>query len=525
MTETDHTNDTTDGAGALFDTGKVLAAFGLDHVHSGTYTDSLGWGAVEDRPVIEAVCPADGETVGRIAASDAGDYERVVAAAVETQKKWRMVPPPRRGEFVRRIGQLIEENIDGLAAVVSLDTGKSTMEAKGELREAVDMSTLAAGQARMMYGFTQQSQRAEHRMYDQWLPLGVIGLISAYNFPAAVWAQNGFLSAIAGNTVVWKPSPKVPLTAIAVQKLVNQAAAEMGCEGVFSLFIPADNTVAERLVADTRVAMISFTGSTGVGRKVAEIVGSTLGRRYQLECSGNNGCIVDETADLELAAKALTFGVVGTTGQRCTSTRRIIAHRSIAEELVGLLKKSFEQIAIGDPRDPDTVVGPLIDAQAVEDYRGVLARAELDGATVVYGGRVLDRPGLYVEPTIVTGVEPHFEIARSETFVPIVSVLVYDDLDEAIEIHNGVAQGLASGMHSTDLNHIETFLSARGSDCGIVRVNMGTTGADVGAAFGGEKETGGGRTAGSTAWQGFMRRQSVCVNWGGTSAWDSRIDL
>ncbi|MEU9094981.1 aldehyde dehydrogenase family protein [Streptomyces sp. NPDC048428] len=509
----------------LFDSEKVLAEFGLDQVHSGSYADSLGWGTVEGRPVIEASCPADGETVGRVAASDAEDYELIVAAAVGTQERWRMVPPPRRGEFVRRIGQLIEENIDSLAAVVSLDTGKSTMEARGELREAVDMSTLAAGQARMMYGSTQQSQRAEHRMYDQWLPLGVVGLISAYNFPAAVWAQNGFLSAIAGNTVIWKPSPKVPLTAIALQKLVNKAAAELGCEGVFSLFIPADDAVAEKLIADTRVAMVSFTGSTGVGRKVADIVGSTLGRRYQLECSGNNGCIVDETADLQLAAKALTFGVVGTTGQRCTSTRRVIAHVSIADELVGLMKKAFDQITIGDPREKDTVVGPLIDRRAVEDYREVLAGAEREGASVVYGGRVIDRPGLYVEPAIVTGVEPHFAIAQSETFAPIVSVLAYEDLDEAIAIHNGVAQGLASGMHSTDLTHIETFLSARGSDCGIVRINMGTTGADVGAAFGGDKETGGGRTAGSGAWQGFMRRQSVCVNWGGTSAWDSRIDL
>lgn len=511
--------------GKVFDTAEVLAAFGLDRVHSGTYTDSLGWGTAEGKPVVEAVCPADGEVVGRVAASDERDYEAVVAAAVATQQTWRMVPAPRRGEFVRRIGQLVEENIDSLAAVVCLDTGKSTMEAKGELREVVDMSVLAAGQARMMYGFTQQSQRAEHRMYDQWLPLGVVGLISAYNFPAAVWAQNGFLSAIAGNTVVWKPSPKVPLTAIAMQKLVNTAAAELGCEGVFSLLIPQDNAVAERLLSDTRIAMISFTGSTAVGRKVADIVGSTLGRRYQLECSGNNGCIVDETADLQLAAKALTFGVLGTTGQRCTSTRRVIAHESIAEELVALMKTAFDRIAIGDPRDEDTVVGPLIDRQAVADYQRVLAGAQRDGATVVYGGKPIDRPGLYVEPAIVTGVEPHFDIAQSETFAPIVSVLTYRDLDEAIAIHNGVAQGLASGMHSTNLTNIETFLSARGSDCGIVRINMGTTGADVGSAFGGEKETGGGRTAGSDAWKGFMRRQSVCVNWGGTSAWDNRIEF
>lgn len=510
---------------ALFNTTEALGQYDLDAVHSGTYSDGTGWGSTSNRELIQAECPADGRTVGHVAASDAADFEKVIAGSVATQKTWRTVPAPRRGEFIRRIGQLVEEHIHSLAAIVCLDTGKSIMEAKGELREVIDMSTLAAGQARMLYGNTQQSQRPEHRMYDQWLPLGVVGIISAYNFPAAVWAQNGFLSVIAGNTVIWKPSPKVPLTAIAIQKLVNQAAAELGCEGVFSLLIPKDNDVAEQLISDSRIALVSFTGSTSVGKKVAGIVGATLGRRYQLECSGNNGCIVDETADLELAAKALTFGVVGTTGQRCTSTRRVIAHSSIVNELVELMKQSFDQIKVGDPREPDAVVGPLIDATAVEDYRKALASAQRQGGTVAYGGNVIDRPGLYVEPAIVIGVQPHFEIAQDETFAPIVSVLTYDTLEEAIEIHNGVAQGLASGMHSTNLTNIETFLSARGSDCGIVRINMGTTGADVGAAFGGEKETGGGRTAGSDAWKGFMRLQSVCVNWGGTSAWDNRINL
>lgn len=509
----------------MFDTQTTLKAFDLDELHSGTYTDAIGWGATKGRDVIEHVCPADGETAGRIAASTAEDYEAIITASAKTQKKWRMVPAPRRGEFVRRIGQLVEENLDALAALVCLDTGKSVMEAKGELREVIDMATLAAGQARMLYGFTQQSQRPEHRMYDQWLPLGVVGIISAYNFPAAVWAQNGFLSVIGGNTVIWKPSPKVPLTAVGLQTVVNQAAKEMGCEGVFSLFCPADNDVAELLVADKRVALISFTGSTGVGKHVADIVGSTLGRRYMLECSGNNGCIVDETADLPLAAKAITFGAVGTTGQRCTSTRRVIVHESVAHELVELLKEAFAQVRIGDPREADTLVGPLIDAGAVEQYRDVVAKAVEQGATVVFGGNVMDRPGRYVEACLLTGVKPDFECAQEETFAPIVSVLTYSTLAEAIEIHNGVAQGLASGIHSTNLTNIETFLSAAGSDCGIVRVNMGTTGADVGSAFGGEKETGGGRTAGSDAWKGYMRRQSVCVNWGPTSAWDNRITL
>ena len=509
----------------MLDIQSALERFGLDQLHSGTYADGAGWGPTEDRPVIKHVCPSDGEAVGRIAGSSAADFDRVLDTAVTAQATWRTVPAPRRGELVRRIGLLVEENMDDLAALVCLDTGKSVMEARGELQEVVDMATLAAGQARMLYGFTQQSQRAEHRMYDQWLPLGVVGIISAYNFPAAVWAQNGFLSAIAGNTVIWKPSPKVPLTAVGLQKLVNQASRELGHEGVFSLFLPAANETAELLVKDPDVALVSFTGSTTVGKKVAQVVGSTLGRRYMLECSGNNGCIVDETADLELAAKAITFGALGTTGQRCTSTRRLIVHESVVDELLELLKQAFDQVRIGDFRDPATLVGPLIDAAAVDQYRSVVERAVAQGATVAYGGDVIERPGQYVEPCLLTDVKPDFEVAQEETFAPIVSVLTYSTLDEAIEIHNGVAQGLASGIHSTNLMNIERFLSASGSDCGIVRVNMGTTGADVGSAFGGEKETGGGRTAGSDAWKGYMRRQSACINWGGTSAWDNRVDL
>lgn len=509
----------------MIDIDAALRRFNLDEVHSGTFAAGEGWGPVVGRDLIEHVSPADGEQVGRIAGSTASDYERVIEVATETQRTWARVPAPRRGELVRRIGHLVAENMDDLVALVCLDTGKSTMEARGELQEVIDMANLAAGQSRMMYGNTQQSQRVDHRMYDQWLPLGVVGVISAYNFPAAVWAQNGFLSAIGGNTVIWKPSPKVPLTAIALQQLTNQAADELGLPGVFSLFLPTDNEVAELLVADTRVALVSFTGSTGVGKRVADIVSKTLGRRHLLECSGNNGCIVDETADLALAARAITFGVLGTTGQRCTSTRRLIVHESVVDELVALLQQSFAQVRIGDFRDPDTLVGPLIDRAAVEQYEKVVAQAVAQGATVSYGGNVIDRPGQYVEACLLTDVKPDFEVAQQETFAPIVSVLTYSTLDEAIEIHNGVAQGLASGMHSTNLSNIERFVSSTGSDCGIVRINMGTTGADVGAAFGGEKETGGGRTAGSDAWKGYVRRQSVCVNWGGTSAWDNRIDV
>jgi aldehyde dehydrogenase (NAD+) len=507
----------------MFDIGKVLSNFGFRSPQPGTGFGDGEWG--NGGPAFDAVNPADETVTAKIASSTAEDYERLARDALEAHQRWRMVPPPRRGELVARIGSLIEQHMDGVAALVALDTGKSMMEAKGEVRECIDMAAMAAGQSRMLYGFTQQSQRAKHRMYDQWLPLGVVGVISAYNFPAAVWAQNGFLAAIGGNTVIWKPSPKVPLTAIGIQHLCNQAMKELGQPGVFSLFVPQDNAVAERLIADKRVAMISFTGSTGVGRKVAQIVGATLGRRYMLECSGNNGCIIDETADLKLAARSITFGAVGTTGQRCTSTRRVIAHRSVEKELVGLLKRSFEQIKVGDPRQPDTVVGPLVDRAAVGHFEAAVRDAVAMGGVVACGGKRIDRPGYYVEATLITSVKPEWPCVQHETFAPIVWVMPYDDLEEAIRIHNAVPQGLASGIHSTNLANIELFLSAAGSDCGIAKVNMGTTGADIGAAFGGEKETGGGRTAGSDAWKGYMRRQSVCINWGGESPWDQRIKL
>jgi aldehyde dehydrogenase (NAD+) len=509
----------------MFDAQEVLAKFKIGAVHPGAYWSAEGWSAIDGRALFDAVNPADGTVIVKIAGASAGDYDQIATRSVETQRGWRMVPAPRRGELVARIGELVAEHIEDLAAIVSLDTGKSLMESRGELREVIDMAVMAAGQSRMLHGFTQQSQRPKHRMYDQWLPLGVAGIISAYNFPAAVWAQNGFLAAIGGNTVIWKPSPKVPLTAIAIQCLCNVAMDEMAQPGVFSLFIPEDNVTAELLLADSRVAFISFTGSSAVGRKVANIVGSQLGRRYMLECSGNNGCIVDETADLELAARSITFGVVGTTGQRCTSTRRVIVQRQVSDKLLSLLQRSFAQIKIGDPRELDTVVGPLVDSAAIKDFHRAIEQALGSGGKIAYGGKRIDRPGYYVEPTLITGVAPRAPCVQHETFAPIVYVMEYDDLDEAIAIHNGVAQGLASGIHSTNLYNIELFLSAVGSDCGIAKVNMGTTGADIGAAFGGEKETGGGRTAGSDAWKGYMRRQSVCINWSGESPWDKRISF
>ncbi|MGF7111582.1 aldehyde dehydrogenase (NAD+) [Pseudomonas laurylsulfatiphila] len=496
----------------------VFTELFLQSINPGAHDSQNGWSSPHGQ-LFDVINPATEQLLAQVIAATADDLERVTQTAYDAQRRWRMVPAPRRGELVSRIGELCKQHHAALAAVVALETGKSLAEAMGEVREVIDMAVLAAGQSRMLYGFTQQSQRTNHRMYDQWLPLGVVGIISAYNFPAAVWAQNGFLSAIGGNTVIWKPSPKVPLTALALQHLCDIAMNELGQPGVFSLAIPHDNDVAERLVRDTRVALISFTGSSNVGRKVAQIVGSTLGRRSLLECSGNNGCIVDETADLKLAAAAIAFGAVGTSGQRCTSTRRVIAHNSISAELVELLKQAYGRIRVGDPAVAGNLVGPLVDRAAAEHFERSVAEAVSLGGQIAFGGKRMDCPGYFVEPTIITHARNEWHCVQEETFAPLIYVIDYDDLDQAIELHNGVVQGLASGIHSSNLGNIERFLSASGSDCGIAKVNMGTTGADVGAAFGGEKETGGGRTAGSDAWKGYMRRQSVCINWGSDTPW------
>lgn len=508
----------------MFDIHAVLAGLGLTAEHPGSHSSATGWiGSGTTR--LSAVNPSTGEVTTTLGAATPADYERITQAALDAHRTWRMVPAPRRGELVTRIGELCAEHHDLLGRIVSIDTGKSVAEGKSEVKEVIDMARLAAGQSRMLYGHTQQSQRSRHRMYDQWLPLGVVGIISAYNFPAAVWAQNGFLSAIGGNTVIWKPSPKVPLAAVALQRLTERAMQELGMPGVFSLYLPENDAAAARLVEDHRIAMISFTGSTRVGKWVAATVGQTLGRRYMLECSGNNGCIVDETADLNLAARSVTFGVVGTTGQRCTSTRRVIVQRGVAQAFTAKLIRCFEQIKVGDPREAGALVGPLIDQAAVGHFEEAVAQARQLGGRVVFGGRRMHRPGWFVEPTIITNARNEWPCLQHETFAPIVYVVEYDRFDDALAMHNGVAQGLASGIHSTHIHNIERFLSAEGSDCGIAKVNMGTTGADVGAAFGGEKETGGGRTAGSDAWQGYMRRQSVCINWGGESPWDQLLEL
>jgi aldehyde dehydrogenase (NAD+) len=426
--------------------------------------------------------------------------------------QWRSVPAPRRGELVRLIGERLRRHKDALGTLVSLETGKIKQEGDGEVQEMIDIADFAVGQSRMLYGLTMHSERPRHRMYEQWHPLGVVGVVTAFNFPVAVWAWNAFIAAVAGNTVVWKPSPKAPLCALAVQALCNQAMEETGHRGVFSLFLTDRAELAERFAADPRVALVSFTGSSAAGRRVAQAVAARTGRCL-LECSGNNAVIVDETADLGLAVPAIVFGAVGTAGQRCTSTRRLIVHESRFDELAARLAGVYRELRIGDPLDPATQVGPLIDARAVHAFEQALEELRGQGGEVLCGGGTLRRAGYFVEPALARA-ENRWPVVQRETFGPLLHLIRCGSLEEAIALNNDVPQGLSSALFTESLRHAEMFLSAAGSDCGIANVNIGTSGAEIGGAFGGEKETGGGREAGSDAWKAYMRRQTNTINWG-----------
>ena len=459
-----------------------------------------------------SVNPACGEPIASVGACPAAGYEQVMACAVESFARWRLLPAPQRGELVRRIGVELRRHKDALGSLIALETGKIKQEGDGEVQEMIDIADFAAGLSRMLYGNTMHSERPHHRLYEQWHPLGVVGVITAFNFPAAVWAWNAFIAAAAGDTVVWKPSPKAPLTAIAIQRIVDRVLQDAGHVGVFSLFLSDDAAVAERFVADPRVALLSFTGSSAVGRRVARSVAQRMGRCL-LECSGNNAVIVDETADLDLALRAVVFGAVGTAGQRCTSARRLIVHESRFDELAARLVHAYRQITIGDPLDPATLMGPLIDETAREHFLAAVAQLRALDAVIHCGGDALPGPGYFVQPTLV-GAENHWDVVQRETFAPILYLLRYSGFEEAIALNNAAPQGLSSALFTGNLRHAELFLSATGSDCGIANVNVGTSGAEIGGAFGGEKETGGGREAGSDAWKAYMRRQTNTINWG-----------
>ena len=457
--------------------------------------------------------PTTGEPMGQVAKSSADDYETVVASSVETFYRWRDLPAPRRGEFVRLIADELREHKEALGALVSWEMGKIHAEGEGEVQEMIDIADFAVGLSRQLYGLTMASERPRHRMYEQWHPLGPVGIISAFNFPVAVWSWNAFLAAVCGDTCIWKPSSEVPLAAVAVTEICRRVMDGSGFEGVFNLVVGSGSDVGEALINDRRIPLVSATGSNTMGERVAVAVAQRFGRSI-LELGGNNAVIVMDDADLDLAERAVLFAAVGTAGQRCTTLRRLIAHGDISDELVSRLVKSYEQVPIGDPLQAGTLMGPLINQSAVDEMMAALDVARAQGGEIITGGNRVDRPGFFVEPTIVR-IGADAPIVQEETFAPILYVIDVDDLDGAIAVQNGVPQGLSSAIFTESMRHAETFLSHLGSDCGIANVNIGTSGAEIGGAFGGEKDTGGGREAGSDSWKAYMRRQTTTINWGG----------
>ncbi len=493
----------------------ILKALGLSADNSGTYLGNGEWAKTQDAGVLEPINPSTGEVIARVHASSIADYETIVERAQAAFKTWRTTPAPKRGEAIRLCGEALRKHKDALGSLVALEMGKIKPEGDGEVQEMIDIADFAVGQSRMLYGYTMHSERPGHRMYEQWHPLGLVGIISAFNFPVAVWAWNSFIAAICGDISIWKPSPKAPLSAIAAMKICNDALREGGFPDLFYLFNDAGTQIAQKFVDDHRIPLISFTGSTQVGRLVGERVAQRMGRSL-LELGGNNAIIVDETADLQLAIPAIVFGAVGTAGQRCTTTRRLFVHESIYANVLDTLVKAYKQVEgkIGDPTLPTTLMGPLNDQAAVKRYLGAIEKAKAVGGKVETGGAALsDRPGNFVLPTIITGVKNSDECVQTETFAPILYVMPFKTIDEAIAMQNGVPQGLSSSIFTQNVKVAEQYLSAAGSDCGIANVNIGTSGAEIGGAFGGEKETGGGRESGSDAWKAYMRRQTNTINY------------
>jgi aldehyde dehydrogenase (NAD+) len=458
---------------------------------------------------IESINPATGEPLAKIMRAGPADYDCVVSRAQEAFLDWRMVPAPKRGEIVREIANELRARKADLGALVTLEMGKILAEGLGEVQEMIDVADFAVGLSRQLYGLTMPSERPGHRMFEQWHPLGIAGVISAFNFPVAVWSWNAMIAAVCGDCVLWRPSSDTPLTAIAVQKICNRVMDAHGLKGIFNLVIGASDPIGEMLIGDRRVPLISFTGSTEVGRHVAEVVARRLGRSI-LELGGNNGIIVMDDANPDLVLRAVLFGAVGTAGQRCTTTRRLFLQRGIAPRITRELVSAYRQVRIGDPLEEGTLMGPLVNRRAADDMMAGLRRIREQGGEILYGGEHM--MGCFVLPALVRA-HPDMPILKEEIFAPILYVIEFEDLDEAIHWHNDVPQGLSSAMFTTSLISSETFLSHRGSDCGIANINIGTSGAEIGGAFGGEKDTGGGRESGSDAWKAYMRRQTNTINW------------
>jgi aldehyde dehydrogenase (NAD+) len=486
---------------------EILEQLEIEPVNSGACDGE--WIAHPSGGELASLNPADGSVIARVRMAGRDDYERVARRAAEAFLEWRMMPAPRRGEIVRELGNELRRAKSNLGALVTLEMGKIRAEGLGEVQEMIDVADFAVGLSRQLYGLTMHSERPGHRMYEQWHPLGIAGVISAFNFPVAVWAWNAMIAAVCGDCVLWKPSSDTPLTAIAVQKICNRVFERHGLRGIFNLVIGRGDPVGEAMLQDRRVPLISFTGSTEVGRRVAETVAHRLGRTI-LELGGNNGIIVMDDANPDLVLRAVLFGAVGTAGQRCTTTRRLFLQKGVAGKVTDALVSAYKQVPIGNPLDEGTLMGPLVNARAVEDMMEGLAAVRQQGGEVLYGGKQLD--GCFVEPTLVKA-KPDMPILREEIFAPILYLLEFDELDEAIAWHNDVPQGLSSAMFTTNLISAERFLSHAGSDCGIANINIGTSGAEIGGAFGGEKDTGGGRESGSDSWKAYMRRQTNTINW------------
>jgi len=490
----------------------LLKSLGLTQTNAGTWSGNGGWLDDASASVIESINPSTGEVIARVRSTTPAQYEQVMASAAAAARAWRAVPAPKRGEAVRLMGEELRKYKSELGSLVSLEMGKIKPEGDGEVQEMIDIADFAVGQSRMLYGVQMHSERPNHRMFEQWHPLGVVGVISAFNFPVAVWSWNAFLAAICGNVTVWKPSPKTALCAVAVQHLCNRVLERHGLPPIFQLFIAQGTDLAIRFVEDRRVDLVSFTGSTAVGRDVGMRVAQRLGKSL-LELGGNNAIIVDEFANLDLVVPAIVFGAVGTAGQRCTTTRRVFVHESQMAELERRLTGAYKQVRIGDPLAQGTLMGPLIDAGSVARFESAVTQAVASGGRLLCGGKRLDRPGFFVEPAIVVA-RGEWEIVKTETFGPVLYLVPFKTLAEAIDAQNAVAHGLSSSIFTDRLQHAERFLSPDGSDCGIANVNIGTSGAEIGGAFGGEKDTGGGRESGSDSWKAYMRRQTCTVNWG-----------
>src|SRR5579859_4802775 len=458
---------------------------------------------------LESLNPADGSVIAKVQLAGPREYDQVITKAQSAFHAWRMTPAPQRGEIVREIGNELRLHKADLGALVSIEMGKILAEGLGEVQEMIDMADFSVGLSRQLYGLTMHSERPAHRMYEQWHPLGVVGVISAFNFPVAVWSWNALIAAVCGDCVVWKPSSETPLTAIAVQKICNRVTDRHGIKGIFNLVIGPSNPIAETLIHDHRIPLISFTGSTDVGRHVSEVVARRLGRSI-LELGGNNGIIVMDDANADLVLRAVLFGAVGTAGQRCTTTRRLFLQRGIAPRLTEALLAAYRQVKVGDPMEESTLMGPLVNRRAVADMMDGVARIRAQGGEILFGGGHI--MGCYVQPALVRA-KASMPILKEEIFAPILYLIEFDEIDEAIRWHNDVPQGLSSAMFTNSLISAETFLSHRGSDCGIANVNIGTSGAEIGGAFGGEKDTGGGRESGSDAWKAYMRRQTTTINW------------